>query len=400
LNKRYKIRLVASCVVVLAALLLGVQTLVMALLKTGFQDLLESSATGTAVTTAHLLAMDAAGYKAFVRTKDTDSAYYSNVQGRLASIKNENNIIARAYTERRLDAETTEFVLDAEPAGEPGHSPPGARGRNNPTKEIVFTSNATVGRMGYVPSGYGAWWEKPIPAYAPIISGGGENLGLVGVDIDGRYLAGQIRTIYAEMMAANLMIVALAAGVLWNFADSILDRLFKDKLTGAYTKRHFERLLGDEMRRSARHGRGMALLMADLDHFKKVNDTYGHVFGDRVLAAVSNAIRGAIRPSDHFVRYGGEEFAIIMAGMDAKSALDAAERVRRTVEGTLVPNEELGAPLAVTVSVGAACFSQLDQSASDLVDSADRALYQAKERRNAVVVFQPQKDGTNQGRIA
>jgi diguanylate cyclase (GGDEF)-like protein len=213
-------------------------------------------------------------------------------------------------------------------------------------------------------------------------------LGRVGVDIDGSHLYSHLSRVNRALLTIDALILAIALASLLGFSDAVIDRLFKDKLTGAYTKRYFDVLLHEEIARCVRHGRGMALLMADLDHFKNVNDEYGHVFGDKVLASVSEAIRAAIRPSDYFVRYGGEEFAVILPNLGAKSALEAAERMRRSVEESPVLNEERQTPVTITISVGVASFGNLAQNAPALVEGADKALYQAKAKRNTVAVFQ------------
>jgi diguanylate cyclase (GGDEF)-like protein len=190
------------------------------------------------------------------------------------------------------------------------------------------------------------------------------------------------------MAALSAIVACLSLALLLKFSDPIVDRLLKDKPTGAFAKRHFDDLLNYEVRRPARHPKGLALMMLDLDRFKAVNDEYGHAFGDRVLASVSEVIRGSIRSDDAFVRCGGDEFAVIMANAAPDGAADAAERVRRAVEAAPVPPGDGRAPVRVTVSVGVASLAPPPRGAKELAGRPDRALYRAKETRNSVVVSQ------------
>ncbi len=124
--------------------------------------------------------------------------------------------------------------------------------------------------------------------------------------------------------------------------------------------------------------------MADLDHFKDVNDTYGHQFGDLVLTAAAKAIKSCLRESDVLARYGGEEFAAFLPGMTMSNAPSVLERIRKAVEDSYVHNDELNIDIHVTVSIGAA-FLEMPQTVHEILEEADKALYTAKETRNAVV---------------
>jgi len=370
--------------VVLVAVLASIQTLVFFIGQEDIQDQLEASAKGMAAAVGEMVSIDVAHYKEFLQTMDTDSPYYNEMRERLRKIKRASSAIKYISTEKRVDEKQTKFILDAEPIHEvKQYSPPGEKDPNNLEKESVFRDNMIVGRR----SSGSDKWGKLISAYAPIRDTDGSNIGLVGVDMDGQHLYRQFHRINRAMTLANLVIIALSLVSLLSFADAILDRMLRDKLTGAFAKRHFEGLLDDGIKRSIRHRSGLALVMLDLDHFKAVNDTYGHVFGDKVLVSVSKAIKGSIRPEDSFVRVGGEEFAVIMANMDTKNALEAAERMRRAVEDAPVFNEEFNAQVKTTISLGVANFSDLSKGAKELVENADKALYDAKVTRNTVALF-------------
>ena len=169
------------------------------------------------------------------------------------------------------------------------------------------------------------------------------------------------------------------------FQRQMFESASRDALTGIYNKRLFLERLKSEFAFAQRHGAPLSLILFDLDHFKQVNDTYGHLAGDRVLSMVAAAVEPIIRSEDVFARYGGEEFAVLSRSTDPPSAAVVAERIRALVEGSAFVFE--GVPIAVTVSVGLSAMpnSQI-HSLEDLIARADAALYAAKNAgRNRVV---------------
>lgn len=157
-----------------------------------------------------------------------------------------------------------------------------------------------------------------------------------------------------------------------------------DPLTGALNRRAVSEAAQAELRRARRHGKPVAVLLLDVDHFKRVNDTHGHRVGDRVLQQVSAACRALLREIDSFGRWGGEEFIVLLPETGLEAALVVAERVRETVASVVVPADDGGA-VAVTTSIGVASLGVGDESMEELLARADAALYQAKrEGRNRV----------------
>lgn len=157
-----------------------------------------------------------------------------------------------------------------------------------------------------------------------------------------------------------------------------------DELTGAATRRHFLDLAGQELRRARRFSHPLSVLVFDIDHFKAVNDRFGHAAGDTVLRAVSDAVRRVLREVDTFGRIGGEEFAVVLPETPADFASLAAERLRRAIGGTAHGVPGLG---SVTVSVGVAQLLDADMGLEHLMDRADHALYRAKRLgRNRVEI--------------
>lgn len=158
-----------------------------------------------------------------------------------------------------------------------------------------------------------------------------------------------------------------------------------DELTGLYNRRYFNDAISREVERFKRFGQRFSLVMLDVDHFKRFNDTYGHSAGDDALKVVSEVLRHTARSFDHVVRYGGEEFALILPHTDSAQAVAAAERLRRAVAAR--PVGVSGRDVPVTASLGAATFPEDAINARDLVCRADEALYEAKRTRNAVSSF-------------
>jgi len=159
-----------------------------------------------------------------------------------------------------------------------------------------------------------------------------------------------------------------------------------DSMTGLYNHGFFQDRLKEEIRRSERYERPLTLLMLDIDHFKALNDTYGHPVGDAILKNVSKMLRATARLEDIVARYGGEEFAVILPETGAEGARLFADRVRKQLESRMRGKAGLPADTKVTVSVGVAGWSG-EGTPEDLIDGADRALYRAKkEGRNRVCV--------------
>jgi len=150
-----------------------------------------------------------------------------------------------------------------------------------------------------------------------------------------------------------------------------------DGLTGLWNYRYFTMTIGKEFDRAARFGRPLTLLLLDLDHFKLVNDVYGHQRGDAILVELAGRVRGQVRDVDTVARYGGEEFVIILPETDEEGAAQAAERIRAAV-GRRPFGEPGEVPLEVTVSVGVAVFPVHAAGSTALLRRADQALYTAK----------------------
>lgn len=175
------------------------------------------------------------------------------------------------------------------------------------------------------------------------------------------------------------------------YLQSVIDNLcelsLKDPLTGLANRRHFHNVLKREIDVVARSGESTLLLMLDIDHFKQVNDTHGHLVGDRVIQAIGKCLAACVRPVDTVARYGGEEFAVILPNCQGSYGLIVAERIRQAVEQlSIVVGPQ--ANLQVTVSIGGAYAPEWVRSTTTLwSERADVQLYRAKSLgRNCVCI--------------
>ena len=160
-----------------------------------------------------------------------------------------------------------------------------------------------------------------------------------------------------------------------------------DALTGVYNRRYFDDMLEKFTALTKRYNEPLSILIADIDHFKSINDTYGHIAGDLVLQQVTKNISDTLRKSDILTRYGGEEFAIILPATNMASALEKAKRIRQQVESAGFDGIVTGKPLKVTISIGVANFPEHGAEYEAIVTAADSALYKAKKSgRNRVEI--------------
>ncbi len=212
---------------------------------------------------------------------------------------------------------------------------------------------------------------------------GSLNIGAHNVE---RFVKG-VRTDFLEHLAAVVAICIENAANL----ERLKRQGLTDTLTAINNRRFFDQRLKEELERAARDGAALTCLLLDVDHFKRVNDTYGHQTGDHVLREVAALIRAQLRGSDVLSRYGGEEFAALLARTGLNEAGEVAERIRANVAGHQFVDAE-GQAFQVTISIGLAAYHPEQRSGAGrmdgemLVGHADRALYEAKSAgRNKVV---------------
>lgn len=388
LNRFYmslKSKLIFLCLMVMSGVILLIHMATYMTTRAEIENRLVISAGGVATALAHHITMNCEPYIEFIETRDTDSEYYRTMQEYFRNVKRYGGI-TYIYTERRLDADTVEYIIDAEEIDSENYSFPGTLDTNEPRKEQVYTTgNADSYRFSE-----GNLWGDLVVSYAPIYDRDGNIIGLLGVDIDIRDAYSQLTRIQGILIATYSVIIILVMIVLIRYSNTFLDSILKDKLTGAFNKRFLDKLLRDEIKMARRNNRrDMAVMMMDLDHFKSINDTYGHEFGDKVLKTVSKTVQAVLRRDDCFIRYGGEEFVVIISGAMVNHVSDIAERIRNEVEDLEIANQALSKCIGITISIGVGGMDVRKTSPSALIEQSDKALYMAKKDRNKVVVTAP-----------
>ena len=257
---------------------------------------------------------------------------------------------------------------------------------DNPNTIVVQERRPYV--LNDAPAAYGEFHEGPhshIRSFlgVPLIVGD-QVIGMLAVDsMDPNFFnADHVRltTAFADQVA-----VAIQNARLFREVEQLAHT---DGLTGLNNRHRFLELARHEFKRARRHPHALSAIMLDIDHFKTVNDTYGHAVGDHVLQTVARRCKGAVREIDILGRYGGEEFVSILLETDLHGANMVAERLRRCVEEPPIETER--GPLSVTVSIGIADMNADCQDLESLLRHADQALYAAKQAgRNQVAIWQP-----------
>lgn len=164
---------------------------------------------------------------------------------------------------------------------------------------------------------------------------------------------------------------------------------FTDGLTGVFNRRYFDQRYAREVNRARRYGRSLSILMIDIDHFKKYNDSYGHLMGDQVLRRVAQTLEYKLRRADVVCRYGGEEFVVLLPEINIKDATHVADKLRISIQSSQLAEDEELKKEPITISVGVAGYPDSGDSEEIILRKADQALYTAKRNgRNRVEVEQ------------
>jgi len=196
--------------------------------------------------------------------------------------------------------------------------------------------------------------------------------------------------LFGALFVWSTITLSLQTAVDLRRIDLLESENITDPLTKAHNRRYLDRRLAEEVARSARYALDLSVLMLDIDHFKQVNDSYGHQAGDATLTTMSGLIKSALRDLDVVARYGGEEFMVICTNTAVDGAALVAERLRHLVESQpieITGDSGTSQTIQISISIGVAGLSAGIDSQEKLVQAADRALYRAKEQgRNRVIV--------------
>jgi diguanylate cyclase (GGDEF)-like protein len=176
--------------------------------------------------------------------------------------------------------------------------------------------------------------------------------------------------------------------------DQLREQANRDALTGLFNRRYLDSTLDRELARCKRDGQPLALIMIDIDHFKQINDTYGHQAGDEILLKLGTLLAGMARAGDVACRYGGEEFLLLIPTMPLDAAVVRAGELRTTFGEMVVPFGEFR--LKATLSIGVSAYPGHGVSAEELIRHADKALYRAKHGgRNRVEIWIPKAEASD-----
>jgi len=248
---------------------------------------------------------------------------------------------------------------------------------HHPWSEVLATSGTFIEKdLRAAPEPIKLFVEAVSRMSIPLISFG-QTLGVLMLHSDqpNAFRASELDSLesVADICASSIQNV--------HYVERIRQLSYLDGLTGIFNRRFFEMRILEEIERARRCDAGMAVVMVDIDQFKRLNDEFGHLLGDEVLRQVSSLFHQQLRKIDVVCRYGGEEFAILLTQTNAEHALGVAEKLRKLVESWQFP----GVPRTVTLSAGVAAFPDHGTSRDELIHAADTGLYAAKQSgRNQV----------------
>jgi diguanylate cyclase (GGDEF)-like protein len=252
------------------------------------------------------------------------------------------------------------------------------------TVVLVFILLLTMGALAYVLGQTIAGPLNQLSSEAGRVAAGDLN---VDIPVRGTSEISYLTQVFNHMVSSlqrGRKEIAQAHEALMEKNRQLHELSITDGLTGLFNRKHLMDLFDMERTRNIRYHVPFSVLIADIDHFKRINDTYGHLAGDAVLRRIADTLNHVVRECDHVGRYGGEEFLIILPNSDAAGAMEVAQRVRQQVSQVRFYND--GKEISLTISVGVAQCTEADDSAEAVLGRADDALYRAKANgRNQVI---------------
>jgi len=346
----------------------------------GLVDLMEKAAGQGAVSAAEGMASNIDGaWFASTDLSDSEGPRYQELSALLNKVINQ-SYIHRVEVVRFAGKASVEHVFSIPEDRSPDYYVRGTREDLMPGTPYLINP---YGHSGYglsQPGAYTAGWAS--------IFNGGQRVGVLIVIVDASEVQRALNNINIALVVVLLTLILLSGILAYKSGASFEKTAVTDGLMGIYNHKYFKQRLEQEVARARRYGQLTSLVLADLDHFKRVNDTYGHATGDIVLKNLAKWVTDTARNTDVVCRYGGEEIAIILPHTGVAGAQEFAERLRMKVAQQIVRDPEEDAEFRVTVSVGVAQWEH-PINMIDLIKRADAALYHSKDTgRNRVTIYQ------------
>ena len=340
-------------------------------------------ARGVAIAAAYMFNEKMDEYQKLQTVEDEKAPFYLQMKKYFRKFKESNNL-RYMYTERQINEDQIVYILDAEPEDSEYASHIGDTDDMNALRRKAYAS----GEPEYGPLTDDPQWGKFITGYAPLVDPRtGRLSGLIGVDIE----AAEVFKLFADLrllITGTIVVIMIVSFIIsYRIAELIARPMYLDNMTGTYNHKYFQEILAAEIAKVERAGGPLTLLMLDMDYFKRINDTFGHRFGDMVLSEIARIIKGVCREYDKVSRYGGEEFAVILPGISVSEAFNVASRIRETVEGHIFHCDGKKMQIKVTISIGVAQWEP-GMTKNEIIDRADKAMYMSKKQsRNIVTVY-------------
>lgn len=348
------------------------------------KEQLQTRCLGISTSVAAFLESDPEGYKEFSKSLNTDSDYYIATNETLNKIFYgwENRIIYLGSSIFVPKSDRMILFGMVKDSKNPLYGPPGTIIELSEEGIQAYKSQTTYVSTHPIKSQFGSY----LSAFVPIKDKDNTVIGMVTTRISGEQYTETINGIIIFIFC-SLIAVTIIFGIALLLYFGFFEKLFAiDSLTGLYNRTFFLRTVRKHHKNLKKHKEHSFVFMLDLDHFKKVNDTYGHPFGDIVLQSVSKIVKNILRESDCVARYGGEEFIGLLTNLTPQSADVVMNRIVNTVAAKKIYNRENNMGIYITLSIGYAMLNE-KESPLETIEKADIALYHAKKTRNTVSFF-------------